>query len=341
MVQQALQHIYNLDYDSAEPIINDLEPRIGDHPGYPLLQAVYTNWKYRPLKDGTQGFEDFVQYLNRAMEMASAFLEKDENDVEGIFFSLAAHGFQAQLYADLGYEFKALGSAKNAYNYIKKGFDLVDQYPEFYFPCGIYNYYRQKYPEEHPFYKTFMWIFREGDKEEGIKMLQKGVVEAVFTKAECLTYLAHINLRYEGQPEAVMPYVRELIELYPQNLNFIALYAETLIQMKKFKNLTPLVFRLRSSDNKFYQYIGEIFYAIYLEQSEDDLDGAMEALDRARDISETQGVSVLHYDSMLLLELGRITERSGNPEQAQNYFRLAAKYAEYTIMREEAESYLQ
>jgi hypothetical protein len=341
MVKEALQYIYNLEYEKAEPIINALEGRIGEHPGFPLLQAVYTNWKDRPLKEGTKGYENFGLYLNRTLEMSEEILEQDEGDVEGIFFSLAAYGFLAQMHADAGNNMKALSAAKNAYHYIKMGFDLADEYPEFYFPGGIYNYYRVRYPEENPFYKSFMWVFKDGDKALGLQMLKTGVEQSVFTKAECLTYLCHIYLRYEDVPAVSLQYAEQLRMLYPQNLNFIALTAEGLIRMQKYTEIMTYIQQLRESDNKYYQYIGEIFYGIYLEQSLKDMSGATAAFNRAQDISESKDVNILHYDSMLLLGMGRINQKMGNESTARGYFKLAAKYAEYGIVREEAKAYLE
>ena len=341
MVKEALQFIYNLEYEKAEPIIDSLEDRIGDHPGFPLLQAVYTNWKDRPLKEGTEGYKNFELYLTRALDLSEKILEEDENDVEGIFFSLSAYGFMAQMHADAGYNLKAVGAAKNAYNYIKKGFDLAAQYPEFYFPSGIYNYYRVRYPEENPFYKTFMWVFKEGDKDLGLEMLKTGVEKSVFTKAECLTYLCHIYLRYEDKPALSLNYANQLTSLYPKNLNFIALTAENLIRMNKYTEIMSYITTLRTSENKYYQYIGEIFYGIYLERSLQDMSGATAAFNRAQTISETKEINLLHYDSMLLLGMGRINLKMGNESTAKGYFKLAAKYAEYGIIRDEAKSYLE
>jgi hypothetical protein len=340
MVNDALQYIYNLEYEKAEPIIHALEDRIGEHPGFPLLQAVYTNWKYRPLKEGTEGYKNFELYLNRALERSQQIIENDKNDVEGIFFSLASYGFLAQMYADTGYNMKALGAAKNAYHYIKMGFDLTEEYPEFYFPSGIYNYYRERYPEENPFYKTFMWVFKEGDKDLGLQMLKTGVEQSVFTKAECLTYLCHIYLRYEDKPELSIEYANQLTSLYPKNLNFIALTAEGLIRMNKYTEIMTYIDQLRESDNEYYQYIGEIFYGIYLERSLKDMSGATAAFNRAQGISESKEINLLHYDSMLLLGLGRVNQKMGNESTAHGYFKLAAKYAEYGIVRDEAKSYL-
>jgi hypothetical protein len=237
---------------------------------------------------------------------------------------------------DNGNNMKALKEAKNAYAYIKMGFDLVEKFPEFYFPSGIYNYYRVKYPEEHPFFKPFLWFFRDGDKEEGLNMLKTGAEKAIFTKAECLTYLCHIYLRYENNPNTALPYARKLHIRYPQNLNFTALYIENLLWMSEYTVAIPRIEELRAGALPLYRYVGEVFYGVYLEKFLIDLKGARDAYLRAEQMGLEENVTIPHYESILNLGLGRINQKMGNEDTAKSYFKKAAKYAEYSMIKDEA-----
>ena len=67
---------------------------------------------------------------------------------------------------------------------MKTGFDLMHKNPEFYYTTGLYNYYREQYPESHPGYKTVVWVLAGGDKEKGLQLLHKASKEALFTKTE-------------------------------------------------------------------------------------------------------------------------------------------------------------
>ncbi len=339
-VHQTIDSIYNLNFKAADIMIADLERKLGDYPGVLLLKAFYMSWKYRPIKKEHEAFEQYEKYLYKTIEESNKMIEKDENDVEGNFFLLASHGFLAELYVDNGQNFKAMGQAKDAYKYIKIGFDQINENPEFYFSSGIYNYYIEKYPEEYPFFKSLVWVFRSGDKPEGLKMLKKGFDKAVFTKAECLTYLFHINLRYEDKPLTSIYYARKLKDLYPNNLYYIQNFIENSVRLNDFSDLLPYIERLQNSDNDFYNYLGEIYYGIYLEKSVFDYNDAMSHYQIADELGNHKDIRGPHFDSILYCGMGRIYRREGKEDLAHSYFKKAIKSAEFISYRKDAQQLL-
>ena len=339
-IHQAIDSIYNLNFEAADVMIADLEMKIGDYPGIWLLKAFYVSWKYRPIKNGHKSYRLFESYLNKGIERSEAMISKDENDVEANFFLMACHAYLAELYVNNGHNFKALGEAQSAYKYIKIGFDYLEENPEFYFSSGIFNYYREKYPEENPFYKSFIWFFRSGDMEEGLKMLEKGALAAVFTKAECLTYLFHIYLRYEDKPMKSIYYSRLLKDKYPNNLHYIANYVENSIRLDSYDELHPYITRLLSSENRYYQYVGEIFYGIYLEETGSNYNLALEHLTIADKLGDQGEIRIPHYDSILYLALGRIHLKIGNENLGTQYLKKSVKSAEYIAYRKDAQQML-
>lgn len=336
-----MDSIYNLNFPFANDIVNQIEQRISQHPGVFLLRAFLVSQEYVPLREGTNEYNEFVHYLVRSLEESNKFLEKNDKDVEGIFFNMAAHSYLTQLYAGNGNNLKAAGEAKNAYNYIKPGFDLIDKFPDFYFPSGLYNYYREEYPEIHPYFKAVVWLFRSGDKQLGLEMLKKGTENALFTRTESLFYLGHIYLRYENKPQMSLPYAEKLIHFYPRNLIFNILYVENLLRIKNYFKALPYIKLLRNSDKAFFRYTGEIFYGIYLEKTINDMKGAIDAYRRAENIAGEKEIRKPHFDSMLYLGLGRVNKKMGNSETATDFFRKAAQTAEFNAQKEEAAHYLE
>ncbi|NJN27407.1 MAG: hypothetical protein HC819_16255 [Cyclobacteriaceae bacterium] len=317
-VQQAIDSIYNLNFAAADPIIAELDRKLPDYPGILLLKAFYTNWKYQPIKEGHPSFELFETYLLKAIDKSLAMLAEDEDNIEATFFLLASHGFLAELYSENGQNLNALGEAKLAYKYIKIGFEHTAENPEFYFSSGIYNYYREKYPQENPFYKSFLWFFRSGDMEEGLRMLKKGAQLAIFTKAECLTYLFHINLRYENKPQTAIYYARQLVEKYPRNLVYVANFVENKIRMDQYDGLIAMISQLRTDKSAFYRYVGEVFYAIYLEKSVKNPELATAHYLKADKIGDIDHIREPHYDGMIYLGLGRIYRIVDKKTKANN-----------------------
>lgn len=341
LILQAMDSTYNLNFEAAERLTEKIEKRIPKHPAIYLLKAFQVNVRHVPLREGSLYYDQFEQLLWLSIEESEKLLKKNENDVEGIFFSMATHGYLAQLYADNGKNMKAFSEAKSAYSYVKLGFDLVDLYPEFYFSSGLFNYYREKYPEVHPYFKTVVWFFRSGDKSQGLEMLKKGAENAIFTRTECLTYLLHIYLRYENKPELSLPYAKILINLYPRDLIYTAMYVENLVRMKRYYTALPDINKLRNSNKSFFRYIGEIFYGNYLEAVRLNMEDALVAYSRADKIANDKHTRTPHYDSILFLGFGRIKKKMGEEKAAVGFFKKAARSAEYSAQMDEAAYYLE
>lgn len=339
-VHQAIDSIYNLNFSAADIIIEDLEENLADYPGILLLNAFYVNWKYRPIKKEHESYQLFESYLQKGVEQCELMLKEDDDNMEASFFLMACHAYLAELYVNNGQNFKALGEAKSAYKYIKIGFDHTDENPEFFFSSGIYNYYREKYPEENPFYKSFLWFFRSGDMEKGIDMLKTGSKRSVFTQAECFTYLFHIYLRYEDNPFSAYYYSTLLKDKYPNNLHYLSNYIENSIRLERYDDLILCINRLRDGDKKYYNYLGEIYYGMYLENYKNEPVLALQHYKMADALGDKDKIRIPHYDSMLYLGLGRINKSKGNADLGNQYLKKSVKVAEYEAYRKDAEALL-
>lgn len=338
---RTIDYIYGLEFEKSETEIREIEDLLGDHPAVFLLKAFDIYWKKKPFKSGTADFKTFENYLLKTLELSNNLIEENEDDIEAKFFALSAHAYLAQLYVENDENLKALGEAQECYGYITDGFDVVGKYPEYYFPCGIYNYYREKYPEENPFFKPFLWFFRSGDKEEGLEMLKKGADKAIFTKVESLAYLFHIYLRYEYEPRSAHPYARKLYQMYPANMTFVSNYAETLLHEKEYDKAKPLIDTLKTSDSLYDNYVGKILYGMYLEKSSPDADAAIAAYADADRTGDQLEIRNPHFDSYLYNGLGRMYLQQQDLKKAAHFFNLAREHAEYSFVKKEAESYLE
>ena len=340
LTRQAIDSIYNLNYSAADRMIHELEASLGDYPGVLLLKAFYMSWKFRPIKKEQPAFKDFEKLLNKSIGVCDSLLTKNNRDPEATFFKLTAHAYKAQLYSDNGMNLKAIGEAKEAYDFMKTGFEMVDKNPEFYFPCGIYNYYREKYPEENPFYKSFVWFFRSGDMEEGIAMLKKGMNEALFDNVECITYLFHIYLRYEDKPTLALPYARILKETYPQNLIYTSHYIENSIRMNQYTGLAPLVNKLLAGNSNYFKYLGEIYSGYLAEMVDKNYPVAIEHFKAADKLGNMDNIRIPNYDSILFYGMGRTYKKMGLLDLAHVYLKQSVKNAEYKSYRTPAEELL-
>jgi predicted Zn-dependent protease len=290
-----------------------------------------------PISSQSPYFDDFHNNLQETLSRAEMLMEKDKNNEEGIFFALAAHGYLSQYYAEEKSNLKALKEIKNAYSYMKSGFNLLDKSPEFYYTTGLYNYYREQYPESHPVYKPFVWIFASGDKEQGLKQLDKASKTALFTKIEATNYAAHIYLRYEAEATFAEKYAAKLVKLYPGNHLFRAIYSETLLNLGKYWEAIPHINHLTHNVSPFFKMTGDVYHAIRLEKHEKKLEVAKEAYFKVIEDSKRIPLKTEHYISMAYCGLARISQLQGDKNKAKEYYKIAINMAHYPSVRKEAE----
>jgi len=338
-VQQAVDYIYGFQFNKAEQAIRSLESTIGQHPGYSLLQALKLYWQYYPLQQDTKPHAQYEELLLQTADRAGKILKNDKHEVEGVFFSLAAYGYLTSYFADNGNLIKTINYAKKSYSFLTKGMEMKSKYVEFYFTTGLYNYYREKYPENNAAYKPFLWVFQSGDKQQGIAQLQKAADHATFTKCEALNYLFHIQLHYESNPVKSFQHAKRLHTSYPENDVFLTFYIENLIALNKITEAIPLINKI-DHEGPFFDLSKHLFKGILEEKFFDNLDQALEFYTTAINKSQHANTDVDHYIAMCYAGKARCYDLKGMKTQAEDHYKKCLDYADYDIIRDEAEAYL-
>lgn len=335
-----LDHIYNFEFEEAIRMIEGDANGLGEHPANYIARAMVLYWKDRPLAPDSEPYKNFEQFLSRAIELSEPFMDDQELHVEGIFYSMCGYALLAELYSEEGTGFKVLNTAKKAYHYLKAGKDEVDNFPDFYFSTGLYNYYREKYPELYPFYKSFMWLFSSGNMTLGIEQVQTAKKKGVFSRIEASIYLYHIYLRYENEPDKALNYIEQLIDKYPGNIRFKSLYTEVLVSLNQLTLADSLAKELMEEEKPFHKLAGTLFYAIIMEQN-GQLNEAEQYLNKAFLIEEKMDKKYFHYISMIYATKARLAHARGLYDDAERYYRLALDNEPYVPVRLEAKAYLE
>lgn len=338
-IRGTLDLIYNFEFVKASEKISKLEVHLGEHPANYLLKSQIIYWRDRPLGPDTPPYDNYVNFLEKAIDLADPFLKQEKMYAEGVFYAMSGYALLAELYSTQGAGLKVLGAARNAYKYLKQGMEEINKFPDFYFSTGLYNYYREKYPELYPFYKSFMWLFASGDKELGLHQLKLAVDKSVFSRTQALLYLFHIYLRYENDPSKSFPYAKRMVDTYPANIRFKSLYTEVLIAEKKFNEANNYATDLMQEDKPFHKLAGTLFKAM-IEEHNLDFNNALALLDSADVISSDMDEEDMHYESMILATRARIADKRGNQDQARKYYKAALKLDPYVPVRQEALQYI-
>jgi hypothetical protein len=329
-VAQVTHLIYSAEHAAARQQLDALQGQIpASHPVFPLLKALNLYYKEAPMHTGSAGFQEFIALLHQTNQQSEAYLKRDQDKTMITFLTLTAHSLLTRYHAEKGEYMTAIKVAKPTYGFMKEGFVLKDTYGEFNFPVGVYNYYRVKYPELHPVYKPFMWLFQEGDKSLGLLQMEQSVRQNLFTRAEAAIFLVHIYLYYENQPLKALPSIFYLYQTYPNN-RFIRLQlAETLVSAQRYAEAAPHVAFLLSLPDNYYRMAGELFSGMIQEKQHQNLPLAQQHYQQALALAEPLNYVADTYRSMAHAGLGRFYEASQQKDKAKASWQQALKLASY------------
>lgn len=339
LVKKGSDHIYNAAPDSAEYYIAKAEVFIPDHPVIPLMRAMTMLWSHIPIIS-EEVFSKMEIQLDSAILLAKE-KDPDLDEPEMIFFTMASYGILAEYYADQDYTMKAVGEANRAYGLMKKGFEIVDEHPEFLLTTGLYNYFREKYPERHPIYKPLLWFFRSGDMELGLKQLKAACTESFLTRVEAHVYLSYIYLRYEFDPKIAQKYLSELCSLYPNNYYAKAKYLESLANPTDFKNVPiDVIYSLITHESPYYKLAGYVFLGYFEEKIVKNHEKAEYAYRLGLEYGQEIPNHGEYFKSFGYLGLGRVLIQKNEKQEAEELLNLSLKYAETEQVESEAKKLL-
>lgn len=341
LVTKTVGYIYNMQPRLANRYIDSVETQLPNHPVVSLMRAMNVLWENMPNVTEVGVFERFSSHLYETITRANKLDEGRQEDPEAIFFEITARGLLAEYYADDEAYMKAMTEAGKAYNLVKSAMNLTEKNPDFLLPVGVYNYFREKYPQKHPSYKPLLWFFKSGDIDLGISQLKKGCKYGVLTKVESYIYLSYIYLRYEEIPELAQRYLLELSGLYPNNHYVTAKYLESLVGGGSYNKLDPhLINKLLKVETPYYQVAGHAFQGLYAEKVMKNNVEALKSYKRCVELEDTSKREPDYYMSVTWLGMSRIAMINKQKETAKIYAQEALSRAETKEVKKEAEEIL-
>jgi tetratricopeptide (TPR) repeat protein len=320
-VRIGLKQVYNCDFDSAENTLLYLRESYPSHPVTSFFEGLIYYWKDYPLIPGNPGAIEFEEVMEETWQR-SELLKENGNEVEGVFFELMSRAFIVMYYADNGQSSRAISHLGKIYRDIMAGFDLQEQFNEFFFITGLYNYYREAYPEAHPVYKPAAIFFRKGDKTRGIEMLKLAAEQTDFMRVEAALFLSLIYLNFENKIDSAVWYASQLHQDYPGNGYFLSEYAEMLLVDKQYEAALDPILHLMSID-EYNKMKGTIFMGIYLEKKLNDPEKAKVYYEEGLRLAEAFDERANDIKAYAFAGLSRYFLAKGDNKQAKAYHRSA------------------
>lgn len=337
-VARALDHIYNYEFSEAAPYIRQIQTKYPQSPIVPVLRALTLQWQYLPISDSRTVTNQYVQQVDAAIKGVERMIDRNDEDPEAVFLGLTAHGYMAMKHNFDNESMKAVSESRKAYVYMKDGFKLMDKNVEFYFSTGLYNYYVERYPIDHPVVKPFMVFFKGGDIALGLRQMEVSARRALFTRPEANFYLAHIYVKHETNFPKAVEHLDFLVDRYPNNPIFLLRYVEALLLTGRYAEAERLLQRLKTMQHKLLPAAINTFEGMLAEKADkNDTQAAkfyQAALKQPVNIAYTQ-----EEHSLAWAGLARIAARAGNRSQAKTHYKTMLDKAEYKFLIREAKAF--
>lgn len=266
IVKRSVDYIYNCRFDEAEELCSSLSKLYPGNPVPYLLEGMTIYWKYYPLLPSTVERTSYENQMRICIDIAEK--QKDTtNKAEFLLANLSARGMLLLYYADNGLSSEVIPLAASTYQYIRLAFDYSSSYQDFLFFTGLYNYYREAYPEAHPVYKAFSFLFPKGDREKGLNEIENASKYSLLLKAQSSSFLSGIYLAYENNFNRSLQYSKSLYGNYPSNAQFLGEYIKSLLLEKKYEEAEKLLINSGSNNsNTFFLAQKDIFNGIIQEK---------------------------------------------------------------------------
>jgi tetratricopeptide (TPR) repeat protein len=225
---EGLHLLYNGDPDAALDLFRSMEKQQPDHPlGY-LLQTNALWWKiYCRSAEFKWGMVDawrreklpedaaFFALTDKSIGLAEARLKVSETP-EMHFYAGMGYALKARLLA-LRDERRATARAGvRAREHFLRATALDPDLADAYTGLGLYNYYVDTLSAMAKVLRFFMGI-PGGDKQVGLKQLERAMRDAELTPAEARFYLAKNLRNYDRDYERAAHVLEPLVAEYPQN----------------------------------------------------------------------------------------------------------------------------
>ncbi len=260
---EAVDSLYNFNFVVAEKQFTWLKQQYPDHPlGYFLL-ALSEYWKILPDEDVKTYDKNFFNYLDIAIDKAKVMYKADKKNLEATFFLAASYGFKARRMADNNNYGRAGVASKACLNYLNEQREQHQSYgAEFLFGDALYDYFRDWLPKHKKTLKPVVMFFPKGDKERGIRNLEKVSKEAFYTRIEAMKFLVDIYSSYEKKEDRdytkAITIAKFLHETYPNNAYFAVNYAQLNYMLNKFEKAESISLEIMEKvGNKKMGYTGE------------------------------------------------------------------------------------
>lgn len=331
MADSCLKHTYNFSFKEARTCQQKLEQLTPEHPAPYFLEALILYWEEFPLTPENKNSDRFISLMEDCVVLGEEMLGDERFYLEGVFFELFGRAFQAMFWADNGKSGKVIPDLRPMYGHTKEGFLLKDQFIDFYFSTGLYNYYIEAYPEAHPIYKPILAFMQKGDRKLGLRQLNFAIENATFLKVESLLFMSLIQLNYERDLKTAALYAERLHRSYPRNTYYQGHLLMIQLHRKHYHRAEEILATMKVQEDIYSRMIKHMTEA-GLSLHAGNYHRAESLYLSTIEIAKSIGPFAEIYQAIGYMGLSDLYEKKGMNREAKNYARKAADFTRYEFI---------
>ena len=331
--RECMQHIYNYQFREAEEICQQIGDDFPDSPVPPLIRGMIIYWKNFPLLPSSPERDPYESELKLSISLSEKNSPQPADEAEYLLADLCARGLLLVFYSDNDLSSEVIPLAAGTYHLLRESFKYTSVYPDFCFFTGLYNYYRERYPELHPAYKAFALLFPAGDANKGLAELQKAACEGIVLDAEAGSFMSWIYSGYEFDYDKSLIYSRNLYEKYPGNSSYLANYIKFLLLVKQYDEAEELISSEGSRmNNAFFNAQIKVFNGILREKKYRDMSAASECYREGLNALVPFGDFGNEYSAYACYGLSRVFAADKTGDLKRRFRKEANRLAEFRHM---------
>jgi hypothetical protein len=329
LLKRGVDDIYNFRFDDARDISQKLYQSFPEHPVVFLFNGMIKYWENYPLIPSSPVSGSYENDMTSCIRVCEE-TNNPPDYAEYLLSNLGARGMLLMYYADNNLSEKVIPLTKSTYRYLRQSFGYTFVYPDFYFFTGLYNYYREAYPDAHPIYKMLAFLFPKGDRTRGLEEMQTASRLSIMLKGETSSFLSYIYISFENDYQQAFIYSESRHLLYPANLAYLADYIKTLLLLKRYDDAEIII---GSSDgevgNSYFQAQLSIFNGILQEKKYHDYAQAKKYYSKGIGDLSAFGYYGNEYTAYAFFGLSRISDIDNQKHNKKVYRKKALELTSY------------
>jgi tetratricopeptide (TPR) repeat protein len=227
-IRAGLNALYNLKFEEAERIFNELKPQEEAHPmvAFGLTSVHWWRLSVYVLESDPKESAPFLKSVQECIRVSKDMVDKGDSTGEGYLCLGGAEGLLGRWEAANRKWMPAYFKGKSAYKHLRSALKANPEMYDANMGLGIFDYYVATLPA---LVRVLAFLGQSGDKQKGLDELHVGGTQGTYARTPSLLFLVNIYSSLENQPDKALSILADLRKEYPkspfiQMLTVVALY---------------------------------------------------------------------------------------------------------------------